>query len=254
MKRFLLKKASCGLLLIIAAASSATAAPWKFGVISDAQWIGTDDGRNPEHRSVDIIKALNQQFINKGVQVRRSGRRPGGQTGSTAASTQAEDIRAAFAQELYNAGIGFFPFRGNHDSQPLAGTEFKRIYPQTLSGIMNSTPADVFSVPNPDAAVQPFPTVTGGRPSYHGHKLQHPRPSDTGGLDWTGLSYSFDYNNARFVMLDQFSPLNARPNQNPAPNAIELQQPWINTVLSGKPSGRPCLRLQPQGADHREPR
>ena len=53
-------------------------------------------------------------------------------TGSTATSIKnTEDVRAVFAQELFNAGIGFFPFRGNHDSQPLAGTEFKRIYPQT---------------------------------------------------------------------------------------------------------------------------
>ena len=43
------------------------AEPWKFGVMSDTQWIGADDGRNPNTVSVDIIKALNKQFINRGV-------------------------------------------------------------------------------------------------------------------------------------------------------------------------------------------
>ena len=111
------------------------AEPWKFGVMSDTQWIGADDGKNPNTVSVDIIKALNQEFINQGVKFVVQVGDLVDQTGSTPASVAtAEDTRAAFAQELYNARIGFFPFRGNHDANNLAGYEFKRIYPQTLTG------------------------------------------------------------------------------------------------------------------------
>ncbi|HEX2768352.1 MAG TPA: metallophosphoesterase, partial [Geobacteraceae bacterium] len=106
---------------------SALAQTWKFGVMSDTQWIGTDDGKNPNSVSVDIIKAVNQEFINKGVkfvvQV--------GDLCDNGSVPAGEDTRAAFAQDLYNAGIGFFPFRGNHDSSVAAAAEFLRIYPQT---------------------------------------------------------------------------------------------------------------------------
>ena len=215
--------------------------PWRFGVMSDTQWIGADDGRNPNSVPVDIIKALNQEFINHGVKFVVEVGDLVDQTGSTPVSVAtAEDTRAAFAQELYNAGIGFFPFRGNHDAINLAGYEFKRIYPQTLTGAMNSTPPDVFTVSNPDAAVQPFPKVK-GNPFVMGTNFSTPNPAMTGGNNWTGLSYSFDFNNARFVMLDQFTPLQANPSStlstNPWPNAIDLQQSWINTVLPGKPAG-----------------
>ena len=156
-------------------------------------------------------------------------------TGTTAESiANSEDIRAAFAQELYNAGIGFFPLRGNHDSHPLAATEFKNIYPQTLNGTMNATPASVFSVPNADSAVQPFPDRRGS-PFVMGTNFCSPDPGTTGGLDWRGLSYSFDYNNARFVLLDQFAPPN-RPADQKQDLTIDLQQPWIETVLSAKPA------------------
>jgi hypothetical protein len=227
-------------LTMLTGVSLTWAEPWKFGVMSDTQWIGADDGRNPNTASVDIIKGLNQEFINQGVKFVVQVGDLVDQTGSTPASVAtAEDTRAAFAQELYNARIGFFPFRGNHDANNLAGYEFKRIYPQTLTGLMNSTPADVFSVSNPDATVQPFPTVK-GKPFVMGTNFSTPNPGMTNNLDWTGLSYSFDFDNARFMMLDQFTPLQTNPNstlsQNPAPSAIDNQQSWISGVLSSKPA------------------
>ncbi len=51
------------------------------------------------------------------------------------------------------------------------------------------------------------------------------------------MSYSFDYNNVQFVLLDQFSPLNATKNWNPYPLAIDLQEPWIDGALNSKPAG-----------------
>ena len=230
-----------GLLFTLAAVSTSSAQSWKFGVMSDTQWGVADDGKNPGSVAVDIIRALDQQFIDRKVTfvvavgdlVDKIGDRTKGTTAESIAN--AEDVRAAFAQELYNAGIGFYPLRGNHDAHRLSGAEFKRIYPQTRNGAMNATPANVFSVPNPDADKQPFPRPTGS-PFTIGTNFSTPDPATiTQKLDWTGLSYSFDYNNARFVLLDQFAPLNAKEGDK-TDLTIDAQVPWIETTLAGKPA------------------
>jgi len=51
------------------AVTPAAAAAWKFGVIADTQWTIADDGKNPNTCAADIIKQINQQFINQGVEV-----------------------------------------------------------------------------------------------------------------------------------------------------------------------------------------
>jgi Calcineurin-like phosphoesterase len=225
----------------IALVSASSAQSWKFGVMADTQWGMPDDGKNPSSCAVDIVKVLNKQFIGKKVKfvievgdlVDKIGDK---KTGTTAESiANAEDVRAAFAQELYSAGIGFFPVRGNHDSHRLSGAEFKRIYPQTQNGTMNATPANVFSVPNPDAATQPFPKQEGS-PFTMGTNFSTPDPKVTKNLDWSGLTYSFDYNNARFVLVDQFAPLNAKEGERPD-LTLEQQVPWISETLAGKPAG-----------------
>jgi hypothetical protein len=208
---------------------------WRFGVMADTQWTGTDDGRNPGSCSVDIVRELNQQFIDHNVKFVIQVGDLVDYTGSTATSVaHSEDIRAAFAQELYNAGIGFFPLRGNHDAHPLTIPEFKRIYPQTVNGLMNATPSDVFSVPT-DAA-QRFQPVK-RRVFKVGTNFGTPEPSQTASQDWRGLSYFFDFSNARFILLDQFSPLKATQNRNPYPDAIDLQQTWIDRALRTKAPG-----------------
>jgi hypothetical protein len=236
-----MKNVTLAISLILAAVSASSAQSWKFGVMSDTQWGVPDDGKNPGSCSVDIVKALNQQFIAKKVKfvvevgdlVDKLGDKKTGVTAESIAN--AEGVRAAFAQELYNAGIGFFPLRGNHDAHRLSGVEFKRIYPQTQNGTMNATPASVFSIPNPDAATQPFPKPEGS-PFTIGTNFCTPDPKQTRNLDWSGLSYSFDYENARFILLDQFSPLNAKENEKPD-LTIDLQVPWISDTLAGKPTG-----------------
>jgi len=227
--------------LLFAAVSPSSAQSWKFGVMADTQWGVPDDGKNPGSCSVDIVKAINQQFIVKKVKfvievgdlVDKLGDKKTGVTAETIAN--AEGVRAAFAQELYNAGIGFFPLRGNHDAHGLSGPEFKRIYPQTQNGTMNATPPSVFSIPNPDAATQPFPKPEGS-PFTVGKNFSSPDPAKTRNLDWSGLSYSFDYENARFILLDQFSPLNAKDGDKPD-LTIDQQVPWIVDTLAGKPAG-----------------
>ena len=241
MKGSCIRNVLLGLLFTLAAVAVSSAQSWMFGVMSDTQWGVPDDGKNPGSCSVDIVKAINQQFINKKVKfvievgdlVDKIGDKKNGTTAESIAN--AEDVRAAFAQELYNAGIGFFPLRGNHDSHRLSGAEFKRIYPQTQNGTMNATPSSVFSVPNPDAAMQPFPKPTGS-PFTIGTNFSTPEAGATKNLDWSGLTYSFDYNNARFVLLDQFAPLNAKEGEK-LDLTIDQQVPWIETTLAGKPAG-----------------
>jgi hypothetical protein len=204
-------------------AGAASAAEWKFGVMSDTQWTGSpDDGHNPNTCAVDIVNQLNRQFIDQKVKFVV-------QVGDLCDSTNnpvggayynaPEDTRATFAQALYNAGIGFYTLRGNHDSDKHAAGEFVRIYPQTQNGRNNMTPKDAMVV---TADYGPAPAVTRGS-FIIGANFSSPDPK------MAGLTYSFDYNNARFVFLDQFG----------APDGtaftIDAQQPWITSTLSGRP-------------------
>ena len=85
--------------------------------MADTQWTydyttaGNPDGDNPNAVAVSIINELNKEFIKQGVKfviqvgdLTDNGRDEGIQT------------RAAAAQALYEAGIGFFPMRGNHET------------------------------------------------------------------------------------------------------------------------------------------
>jgi len=243
MKRLSSFKAAWVLSLVFALTifiGSASAEPWKFGVMSDTQWIGADDGRSPNSVPVDIIKKLNTEFINKDVKFVI-------EVGDLCdnGSINGEDTRAAFAQELYNAGVGFFPFRGNHDSSQAAAIEFQRIYPQTQTGVMNATPANVFTVPNPDAAVQPFPIVSGSTFTM-GSNFSSPQNYIVGGMSYSnlnGLTYSFDYKNVRFVLLDG----QAGKDTNGITPGIDPQQPWITAQLSGRPAGTHAFVMSHKG-------
>jgi hypothetical protein len=223
------------LLLGLAPSAISLGQSWKFGVMADTQW-SRDDGRNPGSCAVDMVKAINKEFIAHKVDFVIEVGDLVDKTGNTPESTaDSEDIRAAFAQELYNNGIGFFPVRGNHDSHPLAAAEFLRIYPQTRNGTMNATPTNVFSASNPDVAVQPFPAPA-GKLFTLGTDFSSPDPNTTNGLDWKGLSYAFTHKNARFVLLDQFAPANRDPKEKQQ-LTIDLQQAWIDTTLADKPTG-----------------
>jgi hypothetical protein len=229
---------------------------WKFAVMGDTQWVATnDDGKNPNAVPVDIINQLNQQFIAQGVNfvvqvgdMTENASSAGTSTGyelvngvSTAKYTytnlQAEDLHAAFIQTLYNAGIGYFAHRGNHDSDPTSAAEFVRIYPQNLNGVMNATPADVINTPNFDSSVQPFPAVKSSTTFTVGAtNFSSPSAADVGSANLKGLTYSFDVNNARFVLIDQFNPLdNLGPDGKAAYNidtTVAIQQPWVKKVVA----------------------
>jgi len=196
---------------------------WSFGVMADTQWIGADDGKNPNSVAVDIIRQLNAQFIQKRVKfVVQAGDLVDSQ------STASLDTTAAFRQELYNAGIGFYPLRGNHEASAASATEFLRVFPQTQTALMNSTPADALAVTNPDAATQPAPTASGSPFQVGTISASPAAPAGFG-----GLCYAVDYKNARIVLLDQFTPTTGASHS----TLDSAQVDWMNAQLAGRPAG-----------------
>jgi hypothetical protein len=211
---------------VITACTPPASTTWSFGVMSDTQWTGSpDDGRDPKTVAVDIINQLNAKFIAQGVKFVI-------QVGDLTddGSNPALQTTALFRQNLYNAGIGFFPFRGNHESSLAGAAEFKRVFPQTQNGIMNATPADVFGLIGSvdDAFTNPV-TATGGTFTM-GTNFSSPS------VGTQGLSYAFDYNNVRFVMLDQFVNFAGTASASGG-NYLDPQLPWIASTLAGKPAG-----------------
>ena len=238
---------------VAAAVGANSKTAWQFGIMADTQWLTTDDGYNPNTSAISIIQALNQQFISKDVEfVVHVGDLMDGTTGSSeggygfsTTAIQGEDTRALFAQPLYNAGIGFFPLRGNHDNN--APAEFARVYSQTQNGKMNnltSSDAVYTSLSDvPPATLKITAPTNSGSSFTMGSNFNSPTASVLGKAnytnDLTGLTYSFDFQNARFVLIDQFTPTD---NLNPDGTAynidttVALQQPWISATLAGKPA------------------
>lgn len=195
-RRFFLNTVFALILAMCLAAASAVAAPWKFGVMSDTQWIGADDGKNPNTVAVGIINQVNTEFILADVDFVV-------QVGDLEDqfSNAAMDTRASAAQALYDAGIGFYPLRGNHESSQAAALRFQTDFPQTQGGGSHVVGALHFSSP---------------------------------GDNLKGLSYSFDYRNARFVLLDQFTRTDGTSSTN---SNIVDQLGWISTRLSTRRDG-----------------
>jgi 3',5'-cyclic AMP phosphodiesterase CpdA len=213
--------------------NTAAAAPWKFGVLSDTQWTGSpDDGKSPGTTPAGIIQQCDQAFIAQGVKFVIAV----GDTVDTGSQINM-DIRALYAQDLYNAGIGFYLFRGNHESGWTgSAAEEARLYPQIVNGGTNNlTPSDVLaSTLGHDTYIDPVAPM--GVPFVIGSNFSYPTNVNGTNINayYGGLSYSFDYNNARFVLIDQFE------NQNPGGNtsSAPVQQPWITQQLAD--SARPA--------------
>jgi len=209
-----------------------TASSWTFGIIGDTQWTVTDDGLNPYTCAAEPIRQINNQFIDSNVPfVIHVGDLCDG-TSEPATQTNGELIRAAYTQALFNNNIGFFPLRGNHDDAAALATEFTTNYPQTQNGIMNNTPSSALSVTNPDTK-QPI-LAKSGTTFTVGSNFSSPDPWGTG--DLKGLSYSFDVNGSRFILLDQFTPNDSNSNYT-IDTTIAAQQSWITAQLKSRPAG-----------------
>lgn len=179
---------------------------WKFGVMADTQWrTGLNAGGEPASCAVSIINALNEQFIRHGVRFVI-------QVGDLVDKEIVDGVRtlptrADAATALYNTGIGFFPVRGNHEGSMIAASEIPVLFPQTLGNGPHVYGAANFS--------SPF------------DKLR-------------GLSYSFDYENVRCVLIDQFirpdgSNYDGTTSYNN--NAVD-QVAWVDSMLASRPSDR----------------
>jgi hypothetical protein len=236
MKKISFSKTMFALILVILiAAGSASAEPWKFGVMSDTQWPNSPDSKNP-NVAVNVIRHINKEFIKHGVkfvvQVGDLTDKPS-KVVANPARVENLDIRATFVQDLYNAGIGFYPLRGNHEDKPSnpGGTlpadfygsyarEFQRIFPQTQTGINNLTPVDAMVTT----------TIYGPQANTNGtFKIGTNFASQP---SMPGLTYSFDYDNARLVLIDQFT----KPDGTAHSNLDQTDIDWIGTQLSTKPA------------------
>jgi hypothetical protein len=175
-------------------------AAFSFGIMADTQWKADLDGENPDTVAAGIIRQLNQQFIAHQVKfVIQVGDLVDKETAGADAH-RTLPTRAAAAQALYDAGICFFPLRGNHESSSVAANELPDLFPQT-TGHGLTCGAIAFS--------SPFATLD-------------------------GLSYSFDVDNARFVLLDQFTRKDGTNYLNSANYNIVDQQDWIEDRLTTK--------------------
>jgi hypothetical protein len=198
------------LLILVAALLALTpsnllADSWKFGVMSDTQWKANLDGKNPDTVAVGIINQINAEFAKHRVKfVIQVGDLT--DDGSAAAMT----TRATAAQALYDARIGFFPLRGNHEGSQAAALQFQTLFPQAAS-----SGTHVFGATN---FTSPFVTLN-------------------------GLSYSFDYRGARFILLDQFTRTDGTNYLNSTNNNIVDQLPWIQSTLAGNPRSRHAFVL-----------
>ncbi|NTW52962.1 MAG: metallophosphoesterase [Chlorobiaceae bacterium] len=217
-----LKKAFVLLLMFIlpGGAGPLSAEPWKFGVMGDSQWTTSDPAKaNPATVPLSIINQVNRQFIDAGVKFVI-------QVGdlSDSGTDIAETTRAGASQMLIDAGIGYFPFRGNHETQDPGNaygiTGFHVNYPQTRTGTFTRSGNEKFQVGSG------FSSPVSVSPEL------------------SGLSYSFDYGekggNARFVIIDTW-PTQGRADKDPNGYTygytIAEQQPWISKRLDRKRRG-----------------
>lgn len=182
--------------LLFGSVNQLKAEPWKFGLMGDTQWKSNLDGQNPNTVAAGIIRQINSEFIHHDVKFVI-------QVGDLVDqySTQAFDTRADEADALLYAGIGFFPLRGNHEASSAAANHMSYAFPQ-VCGDVNTFGATNFSSPS---------------------------------VNLQCLSYSFDFNNVRIVMLDQFT---RKDNTGfDANNNISDQLNWLTSTLSGRTPG-----------------
>jgi hypothetical protein len=180
-------------------AGSGQAAPFSFGIMADTQWTSADAANNPSTVALGIMNQILPQFVDKKVKfvVQLGDLTDNG-------SSAGLDVWNTAAQQLYTNGIGFYPVRGNHEPSAAAAARFKLNFPQTQ-----------------------------GQGSNVAGATGHRSPGAPVGL--TGLSYAFEYENASFIAIDQFT---RTAGTTPATNSAALDQvSWVAQTLADKPAG-----------------
>ncbi|MBN1568638.1 MAG: metallophosphoesterase [Acidobacteria bacterium] len=158
---------------------------WSFGLMADTQWTVSDDpeGVNPEYVSAALAGVIQEKLIDHNVKFVI-------QVGDLTdrAGDAGMETRNTVAQPLYDAGMGYFTLRGNHE---------------TYGYLYSRDPEWNVNVPGYIAA---FPQTQGLIHTFGATNFSKPSDIMTGVDILDGLSYSFDYgtqgNNARFVIVD----------------------------------------------------
>lgn len=196
------KRFSCRPLLsalsLALATTAATAEPFTFGFMADTQWTSNDAANNPSTVALGIMNQILPKFVEQKVKfVLQFGDLT--DNGSNAGL----DVWGVAAQQLYDAGIGFYPVRGNHEPSAAAAARFQQNFPQTRGLGANVAGA------------------TG-----------HRSPTTPAGL--SGLTYAFEYGNATFIAIDQFTRASG---STPATNSATLDQvDWVAQTLQNRPA------------------
>lgn len=102
---------------------------------------------------------------------------------------------------------------GNHEASATAASEIPVLFPQTLGEGVNVYGARNFESP-----------------------VLAPTTGDPAGNRLKGLTYSFDYENVRCVMIDQFTRKDGSSYLSSTNNNAVDQVPWVDSVLSSRPS------------------
>ncbi len=204
---------------------------WSFGVLGDTQWtlgipgvpgnpdlfVDDPEGTNPNFVSLSVARQINQKFIEHGVKfVIQMGDMTNWAGDPAFASWEQE------AQTLYNAGIGFFPMRGNHETY---GSFFE------AWGFIDLDPEDAYMIPQ---MLSHFPQTRGLSNTFGATNFSS--PTDVA-PELDGISYSFDYGpaggNARFLIVDPWATANAFEEINHVYYGYPIgeQQEWIDSRL-----------------------
>ena len=182
--------------------------------MADTQW-DENDSTEPMSCATTIIDALNEQFIQHDCKFVI-------QVGDLIDKEEMNDerclpTREEHCQALYDAGIGFFPCRGNHESTQEAAYEMLELFPQMLGEGDLLCGATNFSSPVIDAS-DDYPN---------------------GVLN--GLTYKFDCNNVRFVFVDQCTRLDGSNVPQDEDNTKYVftnngidQVDWVDSVISDR--------------------
>ena len=159
---------------------------WKFGVIPDTQWRQIEGEENHgvgTHMIDAVVAEMIKQDVDLVIHVGDLCDR---------ASDEAFAVAAKHFQPLAEAGIKFYPIRGNHDSSNENSAEqFARAFPN-LPG-----------TPNAEGSSPNLPSIA-------------------------GLTYAFTHKNVKFVMLDIFR---VKVNGETIDYKPGDFQPWINAEL-----------------------
>ncbi|MCL2622085.1 MAG: metallophosphoesterase [Planctomycetaceae bacterium] len=164
---------------------------WCFGVIPDTQW-GSADEAPFYGTAVFVIDAIHEEMIRHKVDFVI-------QVGDLVdrASAIAFQTRAARNQSLEEAGIRFYPVRGNHDSGNLeVFRQYKAAFP---------------NLPGNEGCEGSSPDLPGAQ----------------------GMTYSFTHKGGKFLLLDTFPVFDGETPRGKA-YTIGDMQPWISEQLQAK--------------------